>query len=236
MDADFPETMLANIERFFTTESRRQRGQDVYPAVFANEGFFPLQRKRELAKMLSTAREAKPRIVMEIGADKGGGFYHWVKSLSTVERAIAVEIRGTPYAAAFQKAFPAQDLLFLGGPSRAPETLAAVRTFLGDSRLDVLFIDGDKSHFFTDFEAYYPLMRKQTGIIFMHDITDPAPGAAFAKAVADPRVQRHTTIIDTSEVAPALAREAAGTPATDSYEGWLRQWRGASCGVGVLYV
>lgn len=235
MDAPFPETLMHDIRRFFADDASRPRGGRVYDAVFQNGGFFPLQRKRELAAMLETAAAISPTTVMEIGADKGGSFYHWVKALPTVARAIANEIRGVPYAAEFRKAFPDVSFLFREGSSRAVDVLQAVERFLAGGRIDVLFIDGDKSHFFTDFDVYHRFMSPG-GIVFMHDIRDPAPGEAFRQACGDPRVKAHASIIDTSEADEAVARELAGTPPADAHEGWLRHWRGASCGVGVLHV
>lgn len=234
MDAAFPASMMPNIEKFFSGyDAKQPLGRDIYDGVFLNEGFFPLQRKRELIEMIAAAKQISPMTVMEIGADKGGGFYHWVKCLPTVTRAIAIEVRGVPYAREFEKAFRHVKFLFRGESSRAPETITAVQQFLGQKTIDVLFIDGDKSRFFDDFDAYHPFMRSG-GLVFMHDITDPAPGAAFRKAAADPRISTAVTIINTDEVEESLRNEADGIPPTSSHEGWLRHWKGASCGVGVL--
>src|SRR5688572_14395248 len=123
MDAPFPAEMMASIERFFKeVHPTLSWGQDVYPEVFETELFFPLQRQRELARMMQVARTVGghtcptcggdgqetfiklpedprpkgttqrcsqckgfgkvgggPTTVMEIGADKGGGLYHWCR-------------------------------------------------------------------------------------------------------------------------------------------------------------
>ncbi len=233
MDAAFPDHMMPEITKFFTTENSREPGRDVYDDVFAIDGFFPPQRKREVAKMMQIARSVSPKVVMEIGSDKGGGFYHWCKSLTTVKRAIAVEIRGCPYAGEFKKAFPHIDFLFEGRSSLLPETVAAVAKWLGEDKIDALFIDGDKSYFLRDLELYRPMMSPGA-VAFMHDIQDPSPGRAFADAVKI--VPRSERVIDVSESREAEAREAAGEPAASSHEHWLRHWKGQSCGVGVLYV
>lgn len=176
-----------------------------------------------------------PRVVGIIGGDKGGDLYHFLKCLPTVRRAFTIEIRGTPYIDLFRGAFPGVDMLGIPASSYAPETVDQVRVWLADEPIDVLFIDGDKSRFHDDFLAYLPMVRAG-GLVLMHDVRDAAPGAAFERARLHVRVRESATIEDVSEVAPALERERAGIPPANAHEGWLRAWRGESCGVGVLWV
>jgi predicted O-methyltransferase YrrM len=236
MDLPFPETMLDNIRRFFREKHPATvPGEDIYPDVFDNEGFFPLQRPRELAQMVQAARELKPFAVMEIGCDKGGGLYHLIQGMPTVGKAIGCEIRGTPYASEFMQAFPDVSFCWLPRSSLDGAAFAAVQKALGNDPLDVLFIDGDKSRFLDDFNTYSPLVR-DGGIVFMHDIKDRSPREAFEAAKKHPRVKRFREIIDITDSNEACARETAGFPAANAHEGWLRHWRGASCGVGVMYL
>lgn len=232
MDAAFPPEMLPEIESFLAGDDARPPGLDVYQDVFETGLFFPLQRQAETAEMIRTARAIEPRVVVEVGADKGGGFYHWLKCLPSVEVAIACEIRGTPYAAAFERAFPRVRFGWCPWGSRDVRTREAVARH---APIDVLFIDGDKAAMYEDFLVYEPGMRRG-GIIFVHDVTDPAPGAAFRQMQAHPKVKSSRVIHDVSDVDAALERERAGIPPSGSHEGWLRHWRGASCGVGVLYL
>lgn len=232
MDAAFPPEMLSEIENFLASDAARPPGLDVYQDVFETGFFFPLQRQAETAEMVRLARASGPRTVLEIGADKGGGFYHWVKCLPSVERAIACEIRGTPYAAAFERAFPGVEFAWCPWGSRDERTVRAAERL---EPIDVLFIDGDKVTMYDDFLLYGNLMR-DGGIIFVHDVTDPAPGAAFRRMQAHPAVRHSRIIHDVSDVEAALERERAGIPPSGAHEGWLRHWRGASCGVGVLYL
>lgn len=232
MDAPFPSEMLPEIERFLAGDAARPTGLDVYQDVFETGLFFPLQRQAETAEMIRTARAIEPRVVVEIGADKGGGFYHWVKCLPTVERAIACEIRGTPYAAAFERAFPLVSFRWCPWGSRDVRTRDTVARW---APIDVLFIDGDKATMYEDFLVYEPGMRRG-GIIFVHDVTDPAPGKAFREMQKHPKVRESRVIHDVSDVDAALGRERAGVPPSGSHEGWIRTWRGKSCGVGVLYL
>lgn len=232
MDAAFPAHMMPAIREFFAAEATRVPGDAVYFDVFKNEGFFPLQRQFELLKMIHTARTVNPRVVMEIGADKGGGFYHWCKGLVGLKKAIAVEIRGCPYAEEFVKAFPDLKFLFRGESSLSKTCHSAVQEFLGEDKIDVLFIDGDKARFVDDLRFYLPFLRPG-GIAFMHDIQDPSPGRAFEEARK--LAKSWETIIDKSDADAAVERERKGIPPAGSHEGWLRVWKGASCGVGVLH-
>lgn len=254
MDAPFPAGMVEEVERFLADDARRPPGLDLYEDVFKTNMFFPLQRQAELRRMIQIARghdfgwikEAVrgeepqsfgPRTVMEIGADKGGGLYHWCKCLSTVKNVIASEIRGTPYCKLFEKSFPNIDFYWLQA-SRTSINQASIG--LGDRPetivflIDVLFIDGDKSAFLADFDAYLPLMNPK-GIVLMHDINEPGPmRQAFETVKA--RGYRTEEVIDISDARAEMDRAAVGIPVSCPHAGWLRHWRGRSCGVGVIYL
>lgn len=244
MDADFPEGFLANVTKFFESESSRKPGQNLYPEVFETELFFPLQRQRELARMMQIARSKNPVTVMEIGADKGGGLYHWCKCLPTVRNVIACEIRGLPYRTLFEAAFPHIRFLWLEESSHASQCVKKVREWVGalavrsdhpdQDLIDCLFIDGDKGAFMADFYAYGPMMRSD-GIVFMHDINDRPPKTAYELVLRKERL-RHEEVIDIADSLEAVDRENRGVPSTGAHEGWLRHWKGASAGVGVIYL
>jgi predicted O-methyltransferase YrrM len=225
--------MVEEIELILANDAERPGGQDTYLHVFESSMFFPLQRRREMARMMQIARSINPKIVYEIGADKGGGLYHWCKSLPNVQRVIACEIRGTPYRRAFERAFRHIDFVWVEDSSYDPRTVEHVLRQLGDDRFDILFIDGDKTAFDRDFDSYLPMMSPY-GLVFMHDIQDEAPAVGYKKALR--LGYEHDEIIDTTESSEALARAAAGIPATCPYEDWLRYWKGRSCGVGVVYL
>lgn len=233
MDGPLPAGLVAELERVFR-EDTDPPGRDLYPAVFDSALLFPLQRRAETAAMIALARTISPRIVMEVGADKAGGVLHWLRAFP-LERFVGIEIRGTPYGAVLDAAFPLTECLWIAESSYEPRVVRRVEEWLRGARIDVLFLDGDKARFYDDFEAYLPMVRRR-GLVLMHDVRDPAPGEAYQRARKHPRVRETTTIEDISEVAPALEREAAGIAPATPHEGWLRQWRGASCGVGVLWV
>ena len=211
----------------------RPGGCSVYPEIFENGWLFPLQRMRETEKMIDLARMITPRVILEIGSDKGGSFYHWIEGIPSVLKAIAIEIRGTPFADVFAAAFPDRRLLCIEESSYDPATVARVAAFLEGDAIDCLFIDGDKCAFDRDFDAYLPMMRAG-GIVFFHDIQDADNSTETFERLS--RTYKHESIIDTSEYDAIAAREAAGIAPASSYEQWFRIWKRRSCGVGVIYV
>jgi predicted O-methyltransferase YrrM len=233
VDADFPKGMVEEIDTILAGLPSLSRGVDTYDEVYNSNFFYPLQRRVEAARMLNLARSVSPKVVCEIGADKGGGLFHWCMCLPSVKTVIAIEIRGTPYRRAFEKAFP--DLEFFWGEkdSRDPLLLQQISQFLSGRPIDVLFIDGEKAMFEEDFDAYAKHMVKG-GIVFVHDVCDSAPGAAFERL--KDRGYETSLIVDRTEVEHSLRKEAIGIPPSSPHDGWLRYWKGRSCGVGVVYL
>lgn len=231
-ECPLPPGLNAAWEAFFQNESTRPIGLDFYPDIFSDPTLFPLQRYNEMAWMMRQARSISPRVVYEIGTDKGDGLYHWCKCLPSVQRVIACEIRGTPYSAMFEAVFPHIDFLWIEDSSYSTETLDIVRQWLNNQVIDCLFIDGDKAHFDTDFFAHRPFLEAGS-LVFMHDIRDPAPSAGYHRARANYHWEDH---IDISESLEAVALGEAGIPIANPHEGWLRHWKGASAGVGVIHI
>ena len=209
------------------------RGDDLYEGIFQRAQTLALQRKDEIRGMMRVARTIRPKVVMEIGTDRGGSFYNWIKCQDTVERAIASELRGVPFAEPFREHFPNVDILAISGSSYAPEQVASVSSWLGNDTIDCLFIDGDKSGFDKDFDAYLPLLS-DPAIVFMHDINGDG---AFVR-VFERLSKKYPSgrIIDTSECVPEMVRVKCGTPPESDYHAWMRHWLKTSCGVGILWV
>lgn len=240
MDDPFPAGMMLEWSTFMETYKSLKPGLDWYPEIFATQLLFPLQRPKELAAMIRLVRKRNPRTIMEIGADKGGGFYHWVKCLPSAWAFIGCEVRGTPYSSLFENGFPDKHFFFIPASSYEPSTVQAVNRFLKNDYpegvpgyIDVLFLDGDKAEFVLDFDSYRPLMNPN-GVVLFHDVCDPAPGESFRKVID--RGYKHEVLIDRSDSEEALWREKQGIPSTGPHEAWLRHWRGRSCGVGVVYL
>jgi hypothetical protein len=236
MDEPFPAGMVEEIEKFLANDQIRPPGLDTYDAVFNSNLFFPLQRQAELAEMMRIARSINPVTVMEIGADKGGGLYHWTKCLSTVKNVIACEVRGIPYSGLFHKAFPDKNFIWLLESSHEQSTVSKVQRLLDYARIDCLFIDGDKSMMDKDFFAYLPLMSPN-GVVFFHDVQDGVPSNHFDRVRSKMRRCRSRIILDVSDLW-SDRRDRLKNPDSPRtpHSNWLKEWNGASCGVGVLWL
>lgn len=235
MDAPMPLEVKEAWARFVKVDAEWPPWMDIYPAIFEDGWLFPLQRSRETQAMIAMARRIRPKVVMEIGADKGGGFYHWVKAfVPMLEAAIAIEIRGCPYREAFAEMFPELPILYLEESSYAFSTAYEVSKFLDGRKIDVLFIDGDKDKTREDFELYLPQMRIGGGLVMIHDVRDDInPKRVFTQLS---KAYRSEIIYYPHEGIEAASRAAAGMPVKNSYDDWLRTWRDTSCAVGVIHV
>lgn len=228
----FPQGMMEEIEQILSLNDRIPCGCDSYDEIFNSRTMFPLQRRRELEKMIRLARSINPQVVMEIGTDKGGSLFHWCKSIDTVQRVIACEIRGTPFMDQFEKSFSNIEFCWVEGSSLETSAIQQVWNWLALTKIDVLFIDGDKSYFDKDFLNYVPMMSKN-GIVFMHDITHDPMKSVFE----DISIRYRTEIIhDTTEAVEELERQKKGEPALTAHQHWLRYWGKSSCGVGAIYL
>lgn len=228
---------MVEIEALLSKHHEWPEGLDSYDALFNSSMFFPLQRRRELEAMMRRCRRIKPSTVAVIGSDKGSDLFHFIKCLPTVKRAIACEIRGTPYAEAFKKYFPHVSFLFLAMGSRNPLALSKVNSFLGGNKIDCLFIDGDKCTFKEDFKTYRPMMS-MGGLVLMHDICCPPDTASCFDAFMEAS-KAHLTekIIDMSEYDEDREAVKRGEPAKTAYGNWVRYWSNhPTCGVGVINV
>jgi predicted O-methyltransferase YrrM len=230
MDAPMPPEVKTAWERFAYLDGNRKPGQNLYMDIFKDGWLYPLQRTRETEKMIAFARTIAPRVVMEIGTDKGGGFYHWVKGLEPA-KAIAVEFRGCPFAGIFPAMLPKTQMKFIEGSSYDPGTVQSVMEFLNGDLIDVLFIDGDKNGTEQDFKAYLRFIRPG-GLVMIHDVVDKHihPSQFFFNL----RGYEKDIIFDGTEGLEAAARGEAGLPIDSAYEQWLRIWKDTSCGVGII--
>jgi predicted O-methyltransferase YrrM len=238
-DAPFPAGMVQEIDRFMR-EDKSPRGLDLYPDLFTSPLFFPLQRQAEMAAMTRLVRDHfdkhGPNTFMEIGTDKGGSLYHWCKAFPTLRQVLAFEIRGTPYSGVFQDTF--KEIKFWWGC--ASHSIAEVAgqggviQFLNfKPSIDVLFIDGDKGRMEEDFDTFRPLMS-EGGVVMMHDVTDDGPKQAFERVTS--RGYKTHLIHDVTDYKMSAERQKSGWPALNPHDGWLRHWRGRSCGVGVIFI
>lgn len=230
MRGDYPKDLLTCIQDVFGKDHLLP--PDDYSGMFSSNSFYPLQRRAEMSKMMEVAKTIAPTTIMEIGADRGSGSYAFCRALRP-QRMIVSEIRSTPYSELFKEHFPDISFLFLEDSSYDTTTVTEVTNWLGTNKIDLLFLDGDKNNYHKDWDAYLPLMSPN-GIVLFHDITEPGDQTdTFNRAK---QTYQHDVIVDKTDTKWAMDREARGIPVENSYEGWLRHWRGSWAGVGVIYL
>jgi len=150
----------------------------------------PIQVREEIEGLLSEIAPKKPRTVLEIGTARGGTLFLFSKVASEDARLISVDLPGGEFGGGypawksrFYTAFArgAQEIHLLRADSHEKKTEEAVAKLVGDTGVDLLFIDGDHTYegVKRDFDLYSPLVSKG-GVIALHDIlphaTDPGVG------------------------------------------------------------
>lgn len=197
----------------------------LFDRVMAAPEFAPLQHKVEFVTLMQAAAERAPRIVVEIGAFRGGtGFL-----LARVARSDAIivlvddqfdEIRQSALASFAQ---PGQRIVCLRGNSQAADMKARVVAAIAGRPVDVLFIDGDHRYegVSRDFALYSPLVRPG-GLIAFHDIVPDRRSAAGAKTTGD------------AGGVPRFWRELKAKHGADAAE-VIRDPEQDACGIGMIY-
>lgn len=213
-------------------------GRQLVEDIYRDPVLFPLQRQREAIAAIEHVRRLNPRVICEIGADKGGNILHWISALPTLQRVAIIEIRGVPYADLLRQHYPYLDILAIPDGSYDDSTVATVKKWLGNDRFDSVFIDGDKGAFDVDFECYSPLIRKG-GVAMLHDIHE-----AGDTGMTPPRqvflglefLYPTSRIVDVSEALDARVRQSMNVAASCEHENWLRTWGPTSCGYGIVHL
>lgn len=135
--------------------------------------FRPSQKKSEIVALLRLLRELQPKCVCEIGSYRGGTLAMFCQVAAPNARIMTIDFNFKPeQLKAFRDfAGPGQQITCLKADSHAVETVEQLKRWLGNHRLDFLFIDGDHSleGVTQDFELFSPLVRAG-GVIALHDI------------------------------------------------------------------
>lgn len=140
----------------------------------------PGQVKEEILSLLKILKNKKPQAVLEIGTGNGGTFYLLARIASPNAALISVDLPGGSFGggypkckALFYKSFagPKQKIYLLRADSAQKTTIDKVKEILDNSKLDLLFIDGDHTYqgVKRDFETYSKFVKKG-GVIAFHDI------------------------------------------------------------------
>lgn len=219
MENPLPPDLLKLWHTYLRTNPHTPFYGHLFDSMFKGK-LFPLQRKSELLETLTFVCNVMPvvrPVIMEIGVDKGGTFFHFINALCP-RIAIGCEIRGTPWLEPFKDYFDDCEFLAIRDSKESDK----VKTFLNGNKIDLLFIDGDKSKFAEDFHRYEPFLAPEA-IVLMHDMQDEAPRRAFDSIKG---YNKSLIIINHDWL-------YMGEPECD-HDRWLLHWKGRSCGFGIL--
>jgi len=151
----------------------RQSLREKVEAVVANPVFGALQKAAEMTGLLEILQKNPPRCVCEIGTAAGGTLFLLTQVSAPDALLLSVDL-GLPLENSLvyrRFAGAKQKIVSIRGDSRAPRTIARVRSALRGQPLDLLFIDGDHSYagVKADFHNYSALVPTG-GLIAFHDI------------------------------------------------------------------
>jgi hypothetical protein len=120
----------------------------------------------ELADAYLLVEQADPKIVVEIGCDRGGTLWVWRQ---LANRVIGVTLRDNADSGGRPLIDHGCEIVY--GDSHEGTTKTRLRRRLDGEPVDVLVIDGDHSWegVQQDYEMYSPLVRKD-GLILIHDV------------------------------------------------------------------
>ncbi|MBR8835814.1 MAG: class I SAM-dependent methyltransferase [Stigonema ocellatum SAG 48.90 = DSM 106950] len=146
-----------------------QTAEDYYE--YSNKYIGMHQIKSEILNFIDFLQPCCTQNICEIGTADGGTNFLLFHALQSVKLMAGVDlfVRNQFQLKYFAK--PTQSLFFINGSSYDPCTVQQVSQILGDSKLDLLFIDGDHNYdgVKRDFLMYRHLV-KESGIIAFHDI------------------------------------------------------------------
>jgi cephalosporin hydroxylase len=144
-----------------------------------------LQVFSEIEQLLQLLKSVKPRVVLEIGTNRGGNLFLLTRTAAPDALIVSVDLPGGEFGGGYPLwrvplyrnfAMQNQHVELVRGNSHSPETLCRAERKLDGRKVDFLFIDGDHTYegVKQDYEMFSPLVR-EGGMIGLHDIL-PAPG------------------------------------------------------------
>lgn len=143
------------------------------------------QKLEELVPLIERVRECPPRVVVEIGTDKGGTLWLWCQLATLDAKIISIDLPGSQIGYGYSEqdteifhrwTHGDQQLHCLRADSHSHETKGQLMRILDEDPIDLLFIDGDHSYagVSRDFQMYSPLVETN-GLVVFHDIVETHP-------------------------------------------------------------
>jgi cephalosporin hydroxylase len=177
VDLWFWERKLARKQTHMARELRAEvEGRPIDEVVdmcLRHEAFSANQKHAEITALLRVLCPLPPRVVLEIGAFKGGTLFLFSTVAAPDASLLSIDLGFVPRQLRVYPHFArrGQHIQLLAADSHAEATLKRVRKWLNGRMIDVLFIDGDHSFLGVsrDYEMYSPFVRKG-GVIAFHDI------------------------------------------------------------------
>jgi len=145
----------------------------------------PNQKEPEILWLLEILAADPPKVVLEVGTDRGGTLFLWSRVAADDAVLISVDIQKMVGRLGSLSPFALVRNSFRRGTQRialvddvnsqSPETLARVRAMLSGRLVDFLFLDGDHRYEAVrrDFELYASLVRPG-GLVAFHDVSQTA--------------------------------------------------------------
>jgi len=132
-------------------------------------------RKEEAWILYSKIKSLKPKVILELGVGRAGSFKIWEMLLPKDGLLIGIEKwYGYKKEWKWSPENSKKEVHFILGKTEDSEIIEKVSKFLGNRRIDFMFIDA--SHKYEDvkrdFNLYKKFMRKK-GVVAFHDIRAP---------------------------------------------------------------
>ncbi len=136
-----------------------------------------VQIESEISELFNIVKNLNPKVICEIGTDRGGTLYLWSKVIQPDGLIISIDLprsyRKSLNRFFYSSFFETQRIHFLRENSQSAECQMSVQKILNGKKIDFLFIDADHSYegVKKDFKLYSDFVRK-SGLIAFHDILD----------------------------------------------------------------
>jgi predicted O-methyltransferase YrrM len=145
----------------------------------------PAQIRSEITSLANIVRDLRPKAVIEIGTAKGGTLFLFSRLADPCATLVSIDLPGGEFGGGYPTwkarlyrsfCLPQQTMHLLRADSSAIITIENVKSILGETPVDFLFIDGNHTYegVKKDFELYSPFVRKG-GLIAFHDIAVHPP-------------------------------------------------------------